>query len=47
MRGAFARTVELPSIVNTEQASATFEDGVLTISIPKVAKVQRRNIAID
>ncbi len=33
--GAFYRTVSLPSGLNTDKAEATFEDGVLTLTIPK------------
>ncbi|MBI4234628.1 MAG: Hsp20/alpha crystallin family protein [Chloroflexi bacterium] len=33
--GAFSRTVMLPGGLNTDRAEASFEHGVLTISVPK------------
>jgi HSP20 family protein len=45
--GAFARTVSLPSEVDTEKAKASFEDGVLELTIPKVSKAKRQKIKID
>lgn len=35
-KGSFARTIPLPSEVKTEGAKASFKDGVLTITLPKV-----------
>lgn len=34
--GAFSRTVIIPRPVKTDQASASFKDGILTITLPKV-----------
>lgn len=33
--GAFSRSIVLPHAVNAEEADATFEDGVLELTIPK------------
>jgi HSP20 family protein len=44
--GAFERTVSLPSVVNSEGASADFKDGVLTITLPKADVAKPRNIPI-
>jgi HSP20 family protein len=45
--GSFARTVSLPSPVDTEKAEASFEDGVLELSLPKISKAKRRRIKIE
>lgn len=44
--GSFARTVALPSDVDTESVDASFKDGVLELKMPKVAMAKRRNIKI-
>jgi HSP20 family protein len=44
--GAFERTVSLPSVVNSEGASADFKDGVLTITLPKADVAKPRSIPI-
>jgi HSP20 family protein len=44
--GAFERTVSLPSVVNSEEASADFKDGVLTISLPKADVAKPRSIPV-
>lgn len=46
-QGAFVRTVALPESVDTEGAKATFQDGVLELTLPKVAKAKRRTLKID
>lgn len=46
-RGEFSRTVVLPAPVNGDQAKASFENGVLKISLPKLAKAKRRNIQVE
>ena len=45
--GAFARTVGLPSSVDTEKVKASFEDGVLELTMPKISKAKRRRIKLD
>ena len=45
-RGAYARTVALPSYVDADKAKASFKDGVLELKLPKVEKAKRRSIEI-
>ena len=45
-RGTFSRTVTLPSGVNADAASATFENGMLHLSIPKAEEAKPRQIQI-
>jgi HSP20 family protein len=44
--GFFERSVILPTDVQTEKAKANFENGVLTITLPKSEAVKPRTIAI-
>ncbi len=44
--GTFERTVTLPVSVQTEKAKADFENGVLTIKLPKAETVKPRMITI-
>lgn len=44
--GKFERTIALPSGVNPEKVSATFVDGVLTVSLAKVEAAQTRKIKV-
>jgi HSP20 family protein len=44
--GSFERTLSLPSMVNTEKAQADFEDGILTITVPKSEAVKPRTITV-
>lgn len=46
-RGAFARTVALPSDVDADKAKTSFKDGVLELTLPKVTKSKRRTITLD
>jgi HSP20 family protein len=45
-RGAFTRTLALPAGLEPDRATATFEDGVLTLRIPKAEQVKPRQIKI-
>jgi len=45
-RGRFARTLNLPAGLEPDKATATFEDGVLTLRIPKADQVKPRQIKI-
>ncbi len=40
--GAFRRTIPLPDDAQVDQAKATFENGLLTVTIPVPASAQRR-----
>ena len=44
--GSFERSVTLPTDVQTEKAKAEFENGVLTITLPKAETVKPKTIAI-
>ncbi len=44
--GAFQRTVSLPVEVNADKAEATFENGVLKLSLPKVEEAKPKRITI-
>ena len=45
--GTFNRTVQLPVRVEGDRAEATFEDGVLTLRVPKAEEVKPRQIRIS
>lgn len=47
MHGEFARTIPLPSAVDSERARASFKDGLLELVLPKTEKRQRRSIPIE
>jgi HSP20 family protein len=40
------RTVQLPDTVDSEQIEASFDDGVLTLRLPKKPQAQPRSIEI-
>jgi HSP20 family protein len=44
--GAFARSVRLPEYVDGEKIEASYQDGVLTIRVPKAPSALPRKIAI-
>lgn len=44
--GTFTRSFVLPRDVDADAIAAAFEDGVLTVSIPKSEKARRRRIEI-
>ncbi len=44
--GTFTRSFTLPANVKTEKVEASFKDGVLTISLPKVDEAKPRKIEI-
>lgn len=46
-RGAYARTVALPSYVDADKAKASFKDGVLELKLPKVEKSKRRTVEVQ
>ena len=45
-RGSFERTISLPIAVMSEKAQAEFENGVLTITLPKAEDVKPRVITV-
>lgn len=44
--GAFERSLRLPSEVQSDKAKAEFENGILTISLPKAEAVKPKSISI-
>ena len=44
--GAFSRTVQLPTSVDSEKATAEYEGGVLTITLPKLEGQRARTIKV-
>ena len=46
VHGTFERSVRLPEFVDADRIAATFEHGVLTVSIPKAEAAKPRKIEI-
>ena len=46
-RGSFSRTVTLPNGLEADKASASFENGILRLEIPKAEQVKPRQIKIS
>lgn len=44
--GSFSRSLTLPSSLETEKAEATFENGVLTLTIPRAEEVKPKQIKV-
>ena len=47
MQGRFYRAVTLPVDIDPDQAKAQFNNGVLTVDLPKVAKSKAKAISIS
>ena len=45
--GAFGRSITLPSAVNPEGVKATYEEGVLTITLPKAEEAKPKKIQVE
>lgn len=45
-RGRFSRSFTLPSAVDSENAEATYKDGILTLRIPKAEEARPKQIPI-
>ncbi len=45
--GGFTRSFSLPTTINTEQVTATFTDGVLTITLPMREEAKPRQIQVQ
>jgi HSP20 family protein len=46
-RGEFSRSITLPSGLEPDKASASFDNGVLTLRVPKAEQVKPRQIRIS
>ncbi len=46
-RGAFSRTITLPTGLKADAAKATFRDGVLTLEIPKEETSKARHVKVQ
>jgi HSP20 family protein len=44
--GSFSRSVTIPVAVKSERAEATFENGVLTLSLPKAEEAKPKQIKV-
>jgi len=44
--GAFSRSMTIPSSVKADEADAEFEDGVLTLRLPKAEEVKPKTIKV-
>jgi len=45
--GSFYRSIPIPSSVNADKISASFEDGVLEVALPKSAKGKPRKLTVS
>jgi HSP20 family protein len=45
--GTFSRTLTLPSLVKSDQVKATFEDGILVITLPKVEEEKVKEVKVE
>ena len=46
-RGEFSRSVSLPAGLEPDKAEATFQDGILTLRVPRAEQVKPRQIRIN
>ena len=44
--GSFERSIVLPTDVKSDQAEAEFENGILTITLPKAEEVKPKTITV-
>lgn len=45
--GSFSRTVTLPAEVDGSRAKASFSDGILELTIPKIEKAKRISVKVE
>ena len=46
-RGSFGRTFALPTAVKADAATASFKDGLLTLTLPKSDEVQPKHLKVE
>jgi len=46
-RGHFSRSIELPGSMDADNAKASFEDGILTLTIPKSPEARPKTIKVN
>lgn len=46
-RGEYQRILALPVAVNDDKATATFKDGVLELTLPKMEKTRQRKVVVE
>ncbi len=44
--GSFSRSLTLPAALKSDKAEATFENGVLTVTIPKAEEAKPKTIKV-
>jgi HSP20 family protein len=45
--GSFSRSIAVPSNVDAKKVEASYEDGVLEVTLPKIPEVKPRKIAVS
>jgi HSP20 family protein len=45
--GSFSRSISLPTAVDTSKAKASFQDGLLTIELPKDDSVKPKRVSLE
>ena len=45
--GRFQRTLTLPAAVNSDQVTATYKDGILTVTLPKTEEAKPKHIEVN
>lgn len=44
--GSFMRSISVPSAINADEIDANFENGILTLTLPKAEEVKPRRISV-
>ena len=45
--GKFRRSVSLPTMVDSNKVSASYRDGILTVTLPKAEEAKPKQIKVD
>lgn len=45
--GVFSRTYSLPVSVDAEKANAVLKDGILTVTLPKIERLKKRQLKVE